>query len=224
MVKTLIASFTVVVALITVVHCSSQAPDHRPIWGGAMEWSAKVDFQAEHHRNWTFQYYYLSNDQGSYSRYEHDGDQYDEMCEDNHKAPNMGQNTPCNVVFATNGWSYLQYPANGYCCRCRQDFGAVRYNWLDRCQATYMGQTPIRYKGRDERGVVWQCHAQFDNNYSSIIGSEIPGRFWEHKNGELKAWYFNLDTYKREKQDPSLFEPLADCTELCPSGPCAAGR
>jgi len=47
-------------------------------------------------------------------------------------------NIPCDVTFATDGWFYITFPSEKYCCKCGNSFGSVRYDWL-KSDSKYIG-------------------------------------------------------------------------------------
>ena len=83
----------------------SQAP---PNWGGNPRYSVKVLFvYNDPVTNWTFNYYYDWSVKAE--RYEHLQGQYDEVCMlPQTSFKKTGQ--PCNVIFATDTWFYIQFP------------------------------------------------------------------------------------------------------------------
>jgi hypothetical protein len=47
---------------------------------------------------------------------------------------------PCVATFATDGWGYISYPTQNFCCKCTKSFGAIKYDWLKE-NSTYVGVT-----------------------------------------------------------------------------------
>ena len=106
------------------VVCSSP-----PFWGGNQRYTVKVDMHRYNNTaNWTFMYYYDWSNKGE--RDEHDGNQNNQVCHLPESVPFNQTHTPCIVTFARDGWLYIEYPAQNYCCKCTNSFGAVRYDWL----------------------------------------------------------------------------------------------
>jgi len=52
--------------------------------------------------------------------------------------PPFTVNDSCDVTFATDGWSYIEYPKHSWCCKCENKFGAIRSDWL-KTNSTYQG-------------------------------------------------------------------------------------
>lgn len=48
----------------------------------------------------------------------------------------------CSVVFATDGWSYINYWNDDWCCKCENAFGSVKYDWLQK-NSTYEGEATV---------------------------------------------------------------------------------
>jgi hypothetical protein len=53
-------------------------------------------------------------------------------------APPYGQNESCVAIFATDGWSYVQYPQHDWCCKCTNKFHYINYDWLQ-VDSKYIG-------------------------------------------------------------------------------------
>ena len=78
-----------------------------PIWGGNTRFSVNVSMlNNKPVMRWNFTYYYDSNVKAE--RYEHQAPQADEMCL--MASPPFTINDSCVVTFATDGWSYIEYP------------------------------------------------------------------------------------------------------------------
>jgi hypothetical protein len=75
---------------------------------------------------WNVTYYYNANVKAE--SYVHHAPQADEMCL--LANPPFGINSSCIATFATDGWSYIEYPEHNWCCKCGNTFGAVRSDWL----------------------------------------------------------------------------------------------
>lgn len=114
----------------------------------------------------------------------------------------------CYVTFATDGWSYIEFPAHNFCCKCSKSFGAISYDWL-KDNSTYVGTEII-----DGKSVThWTKEGAYLNHYYSTIDKQLPVRFFEIKNGNPKSWDFDLNTYNTGPIDPTKFEPK--CTTRC---------
>lgn len=120
---------------------------------------------------------------------------------------------PCVVTFATDGWSYIEFPNHKFCCKCTKNFGAIKYDWLKE-NSTYVGIETI-----DGKSVThWTKQGLYMNNYWSTVDKELPVRFFEIKNGNPKSWDFDLSTYNTGPIDPTKFSPK--CSNSC-LGECA---
>lgn len=121
--------FFIIALVILVLAVRSDPPT--PYWGGNPVWSAKVrvishNSSASESTNMTAQYYYNANINGE--RYDYDNNQNDEMCRIS--GFEKWEKVRCNVIYAKDGWSYVEFPDAPYCCKCTNAFGAVRYDWL----------------------------------------------------------------------------------------------
>jgi hypothetical protein len=83
------------------------------------------------------------------------------------------QNDPCTVTFATDGWSYVEYPTKDFCCKCANSFGAIKYDWL---------ATNSTFVGIETLGGVsvthWTKSGASGNNYYSTVDKQFPVRFF----------------------------------------------
>lgn len=117
--------FEILCVLVLATLIMSQTP---PNWGGNPRYTVKVKILNDHPvTTWNFTYYYDWNQK--VERYEHEAPQTDEMCE----LPLTifkKDGEPCVVTFATDGWSYIQFPTHNYCCKCSKSFGSIKYDWL----------------------------------------------------------------------------------------------
>lgn len=95
--------------------------------------------------------------------------------------PPFGINDSCAVTFATDGWSYIEYPQYNWCCKCENKFGAIRSDWL---------KNDSKYVGTEIMNGVsvthWTKQGQYLNNYYSTVDQGLPIRFSEIKKGNLK--------------------------------------
>eukprot|EP01064_Diplonema_japonicum_P012761 TRINITY_DN2012_c1_g1_i2.p1 TRINITY_DN2012_c1_g1~~TRINITY_DN2012_c1_g1_i2.p1 ORF type:complete len:387 (+),score=112.28 TRINITY_DN2012_c1_g1_i2:65-1162(+) len=183
-----------------------------PRWGGnnqTRQYSVLVNMtdisDSPAHPTWQFKYYY--DDEVKASRYEHLAGQDDEVCRG--ATPTL---KPCTVIFATNGFTYVQ--SESICCiRNRGSWGAVKSNWLQNGGGTYVGRTTVRGYTVDE----WFKQGASDNHYYAMANDfRTPVRYMEHKNGKLKQWDFNVPTWKPGPQASSLFTPPENCDKSCP--------
>ena len=188
-----------------------------PLWGGVPKFSVMVNLTNPNPvSDWMFAYYHDSN-LGA-ERYEHYPPQYDEMCTD---LP-YGSNQQCNVIFATNGWSYLQFPKVDYCCKCENTFGAVRGDWLVQ-NSTFAGYQMVN----NQKCEHWTKRGQYLNHYYCTADSKrVPIMFNElwGQPPTLKQWDFIVDTYKIDSFERSLIDPPPKCENLCNSYVCKAYR
>ena len=200
--------------LLLLVVTSNQAPSP-PLWGGAPQFRVLVNLtNPEPVANWLFAYYH--DDTLRAERYEHYPPQFDEMCAD---LP-YGSDQQCNVIFATNGWSYLQFPKVDFCCKCASQFGAVKGNWLE-FNSTFVGVESLKgYKVQH-----WTKQGQYLNHYYCTNDQKtVPIIFNEYVRGNLKQWDFKLDTYNTKPFDRSIIDPPPRCENLCNSWACKAYR
>mmetsp|Transcript_9371 Transcript_9371/g.25460 ORF Transcript_9371/g.25460 Transcript_9371/m.25460 type:complete len:218 (-) Transcript_9371:511-1164(-) len=191
-----------------------------PSWGGVDKFAVSVNFtNPKPQSQWVFNYYHISSLKAE--RYEHPAPQYDEMCALAPSPYGDDSSKACTVVFATDGWSYLQFPQDNFCCKCENSFGAVRGDWLQDGGADYQGTATIN--GVESQH--WTKQGQYLNHYYSSIDGAQPVRFNELWGPEhaLKEWDFMLDTFKSGSNafDESLVAPLS-CA-LC-DGSCANFR
>ena len=185
-----------------------------PRWGGndsVTEYSVKVNMtdisDSPKHPKWEFLYYY--NDDIKAERYEHAAGQDDEICV--HIA-GVKYGQPCNVIFSSDGWSYISSPESG-CCKCSKGkMGAIRSDWLRDGTAKALGNTTINGRVVKE----WFKQGAFDNHYYTLPNAaQTPVRFMEHKNGILKQWDFLVDTYAPGPQPSLLFQKPENCDSMC---------
>lgn len=192
--------FVLLLALACLSYC--QTP---PKWGGSPRFTVKVKMHNNDLVNWTFVYYYDWNIKSE--RYEHDSPQDDEMCllpPTSFKKDNLS----CEVTFAKDGWSYIAFPSQKFCCKCSNSFGAVRYDWLKE-DSQYIGIETI-----DGKSVThWTKQGQYLNHYYSTVDKELPVKFFEIIRGSPKFWDFDLNSYTTGPIDPDKFKP--QCTTPC---------
>jgi len=158
--------------------------------------------------HWVFDYYYMSDTETGItaSRYEHHAPQTDEMCQN---LPYNGSHD-CTVVFATDGWSYLSFPTEDYCCKCENTFGAVKADWMT-TNSTYAGLSTVNGVECQQ----WTKQGQFLNHlFSANDANQTTVRFYETVRGRLKQWDFLLDTYT-PTFDRNLLAAPDGCTTLC---------
>lgn len=114
----------------------------------------------------------------------------------------------CYVTFATDGWSYIEFPAHNFCCKCTKAFGAINYNWLKE-NSTYVGIETIAGKSVTH----WTKQGLYMNHFYSTVDKQLPVRFFEIKNGNPKSWDFDLNSYNTGPIDPDKFKPK--CSTQC---------
>jgi hypothetical protein len=178
-----------------------------PTWGNSTVYNVKVNLTyPEPLAFWQFDYYYDANLQAS--RFQHYAPQFDEMC----LYLPYGSSYQCDVIFATDGWSYIAFPEVDFCCKCENEFGAVRYDWMQE-NSTFIGKTIVR-------GIPcyhWTKQGQYLNHWYQSINTAAPIRFNEMVRGNLKQWDFLLDTYNTAGFDLNLLAPPPNCQQLCPN-------
>ena len=166
-------------------------------------------------------------------RYDFEEGQHDEVCGGILGATSfVGE--PCSVIHSTNdNWLYIQYPTEDFCCKCSQNIGAVRSDWLTD-SANYTGRVTVDDNGAEfGSGVAiadgWLKYGASDNHYYVDAANDMqrPVRYMEHKNDALKQWDFILATYESRENEwfsgapPDLFAPPADCDSNCRSTMCS---
>ena len=103
------------------------------------------------------------------------------MCQTILITPFNSSGLPCSATFATDGWSYIEFPTKNYCCKCTNYFGAVRYDWLDD-NATYVGTDTI-----DGYSVThWTKEFKEVNHYYSTVDKQLPVQYFEIYKGNEK--------------------------------------
>jgi hypothetical protein len=211
----------VLAAIATVMACGVAAvvvaAPSPPLWGGVMAFSVRVNMtNPSPVAYWQFDYVHDGTLKAEL--YRHYPPQFDEMCADQP----YGSDHECDVLFATDGWSYISFPAAHFCCKCENSFGAVRSDWLFE-NSTYAGQAVVDGLLCDH----WQKQGQYLNNYFDTADSrQLPVRFnetWGVTIHKLKQWDFLLDTYQPSAND-SLLQPPSHCSKRCTSSVCEFGR
>lgn len=117
------------------------------------------------------------------------------------------------MIYATDGWTYLQFPSESWCCKCENEFGSVRYDWLQD-NATYVGISTVNGLPSYE----WEKWGAMLNHYYSSVKGSLPVQYWEldvYYENKLKAWNFQLDTYSTAGFDMALIQPPPNCETLC---------
>lgn len=185
-----------------------------PMWGGAPVWQAEVNLTyPDPVSTWKLHYYYDA--ERNASRWVHHPPQYDEMCQ----GLPYGSEYQCNVIFATDGWSYIQFPERNWTCKCEDKFGAVDLYWLR--GGSYEGVNPTPIDGREVQHWTKQGN-MLNHYYCTDDKKQLPVRYHEIWGGKPKQWDFLLDTY-RTKFNRSLVDPIPGAP-LCNSLPCTSFR
>ena len=70
----------------------------------------------------------------------------------------------CDLTFATDGWSYIAFPTQNFCCKCTNKFGAIRPDWLKE-NSTYIGRDTINGTAVNH----WTKNGQFLNHYYATV-------------------------------------------------------
>jgi hypothetical protein len=157
-----------------------------PIWGAAKHFNVNVNMTNPSDSPaapfWTFEYYYDTSGAWTVSRYEFDKTQHDEVCRQV-----KGKSGKCTVIHAYDKYIYIEFPDEKYCCKCGQDPGAVRTDWLDE-GSTYKGQSTVNGELVDE----WLKQGASDNHYyASADAKQLPVRYMEHKNGKVREYEYH---------------------------------
>lgn len=181
------------IALIALVLALTQC-QKPPIWGGNFQYVVNVSILYDDPiMRWNFTYYYNWNFKAE--RYEHRAPQVDEMCL--LAEPPFGVNDSCVVTFATDGWSYIEYPAHNWCCKCENQLGAIRSDWLQ-LNSTYVGTEIMNGTSVTH----WTKMGQYLNHYYSTVDRALPIKYYELKKGNPKQWDFDLKSYQAGPFDP----------------------
>ena len=173
--------------------------------------------------NWTFDYFYdAKRSPVTASRFQHYPPQRDEMCNDPSLPP--GDTNRCDVIFASDGWSYLEFPDIPTCCKCENGFGSTLYNWLQN-DSFFSAYTELF--GRECEH--WIRKGNDVNHYYCEVGTRIPVVYNEYIPVSRdvqgwKQWTFHTDTYNTSVFDEALVSPPPGCTKLCQSKPCIKFR
>eukprot|EP01065_Artemidia_motanka_P026075 TRINITY_DN3099_c0_g1_i5.p1 TRINITY_DN3099_c0_g1~~TRINITY_DN3099_c0_g1_i5.p1 ORF type:complete len:486 (+),score=171.41 TRINITY_DN3099_c0_g1_i5:62-1519(+) len=179
-----------------------------PKWGGATQFKVEVNMtdvsDSPDHPSWRFNYFYNSDLRAS--RYEHLGQQHDEVCGKSRSGK------PCTVIYGSNPHQYYLVNDDGCCIGpSYQNQGTVKTDWLA-TDTTFVGNSTVRGYNVSE----WLKYGASDNHYYATADDRrLPVRYMEHKNGKLKQWDFDLSTYKAEPQPASLFAQPDGCTRKC---------
>ena len=185
-----------------------------PIWGGSKSYTVTVKLTAHDvvkaGASWLFNYSYSSG-LHNVSRYDHAYGQQDEVC---HGIKHTVIE-PCSTIHATDGWMYIAFPTLSSCCKCTQNIGPVRSDWLQDGGGSYVGIDNVDGFVVNE----WLKQGASDNHYYQQNGSAMPVRYMEHKNGLIKQWDFNTTTYKKGAE-MEVFAPPPSCQNRCLAAIC----
>lgn len=145
-------------------------------------------------------------------------------------APKLGT-AACVAIHTTNdNWLYVSFPSADFCCKCTQNIGAVRSDWLIDGGANYTGRVAQDANGapfgsRVQQADGWLKMGASDNHYYATVDEQQrPVRYMEHKNSKLKQWDFVLDTFSCQNwtvPPAALFAPPANCERRCWSAMCS---
>ena len=203
----------------TISIASAAPPPPLPSWGGSASFTVRVNLTAhdviKSGASWWFNYSYLSNTDTNttFSRYDHEEGQRDEVCNGIKKDTTQ----KCTTIHATDGWMYMLFPDSAYCCKCTNKIGPVRTDWLQDGGANYVGRTNVDDVAVDE----WLKKGASDNHYYATPDvQQAPVRYMEHKNGLLKQWDFKMDTFVNESVARSIFSPPENCQRRCIAAIC----
>eukprot|EP01105_Mastigella_eilhardi_P005499 TRINITY_DN17198_c0_g1_i1.p1 TRINITY_DN17198_c0_g1~~TRINITY_DN17198_c0_g1_i1.p1 ORF type:complete len:265 (+),score=74.08 TRINITY_DN17198_c0_g1_i1:65-796(+) len=188
-----------------------------PLWGGTPAFTVPVNETTYNGASvqWGFRYYYDASQrfqQRTVERYEHAPPQWDMMCQD--LGVDNSQKYQCNVVFATDGWSYVAFPEVDFCCKCGNGFGAIAYDWL---------QEDSYFNGNEElAGLQVQHWAKLGNTLNNYYATNDdlarPVRVYDYAAPDpatLNQWDFDVKQFVAGNPNPALFAPPAGCTTLC---------
>lgn len=193
------------VFLLIAIACSFRvrAPSP-PFWGGNPKYTVNITLMNDNPKvTWNFTYYYDSTLKAE--RYEHQAPQTDEMC---WLAGTAFKNDTCTITFATDGWSYIEYPTHNFCCKCENSFGYISYDWIQ-ANSTYVGVETVNKVATQH----WTKMGAYLNNYYVTVDKQLPVRFFEIKKGNPKSWDFDLNSYSTGPINPDKFK--APCTKRC---------
>ena len=193
-----------------------------PLWGGARRWasfainmtSLEVSTSA---KPWLLNYYYDAGVNASLWR--HLEGHRDWVC--SRGSPSLTTaGVPCDVLHATDGWLYINFPQRGRCCRCTNDpsVGLVKNDWLRHPETRYMGTEQVNGVQADHFLLQANFTSSDNHYYCTQDGEARPVRFMEHEDGSKKMWDFNLAAYVPGDGFPSelLAPPAAGtCDEAC---------
>lgn len=218
-----------IVLLVTVTWSISVEPN-TPIWGGALAYQVKVNMtdvsDAPEHPQWFFNYHYMADlkHNATYARYDMEQGQHDEVCKGIEGAPALGAR--CSVLHGVDNWMIINYPDDSFCCKCTQNIGAVRYDWLRTGLSKYEGRVEVDgngepFPGGHEADAWFEQGASGNHYYATSDNKQAPIRYMEFKNNKLKQWDFLEDTY-RVRYDwmendvlPSVFQAPNNCDTRC---------
>lgn len=191
-----------------------------PFWGNNPIYSVSVNLtNPQPISYWKFDYFFDNSRFGfPVSRYNHYPPQFDEMCVDP-ALPNSSHE--CDVIYATDGWTYLAFPDVDFCCKCENTFGSTRYDWLQ-LNSTFEGYSSVNGYTVEH----WTKWGQYLNHYYCDSNDRKPIRFNElwGPNHVLKQWDFIVETYNTSAFDEKLVKPPENCQNYCDSEVCKLYR
>ena len=161
----------------------------------------------------------------TYSRYDMDIGQHDIWCKGIEGAPELGER--CTILHSIDNWMVISYPDYEFCCKCTQNIGAVRYDWLRNSLSKYEGTVKSDVNGEPfptgvDEADTWFEQGMSDNHYYVTTDkAQTPVRYLEHKNDKLKQWDFIAETYNirddwtASDELPSIFALPDNCSDRC---------
>ncbi len=128
------------------------------------------------------------------------------------------------MIYATDGWNYVQLPKENFCCKCTDKWGMLRYDWLQDAQFLgYDSINGVRVQHWGKQGDPRNAYGI--NNYYATDPDQLLLKFFESRNNNTGKYFFkeldyDLTTYRKGTPDPSIFSPPSNCETRCPGLPC----
>ena len=120
-------------------------------------------------------------------------------------------NTPCNQFVHTDGWRYLHFPKEKWCCKCchaSNGCGIVKPDWFK------SGEYVVSEKqvgGTDVQ--TWNVQGLQKNIYAQTVQGGRPKRIYQEPQSDM---IFDHTSYT-ENFDSSVFDLPAGCDKMCPT-------
>lgn len=191
-----------------------------PIFGPVMTapFNQTIRIVVEHWRNHVDFFYDSTAKPYGVSLYRHSEGQHDEIC-----TGVKGYETseaPCNLLEAPDGWRYVIYPGDKFCCRACNvtDYcGVISPDWLQE-GATYQGQKIIN--GALCEG--WMKKGGEENYFWVLVSNpNVPCQYYEgYPNFVVGSnyWNFEREKYSNSPIPASVFALPEYCAskQICP--------